>query len=87
MDKNEEYVIKITGALGEVFNEESEHFIAELKNIDLTAFFTAANVSLGVMYNHYTGDHKNAIEFTHLLNGLAVQRAIESATKEAGANG
>lgn len=87
MDKHEEYVIKITGALGEIFNEESEHFIVELKNVDLTAFFTAANAALGVMYTHYTGDQKNAIEFTHLLNGLAVQRAIESATKEADANG
>ncbi|WP_426043229.1 hypothetical protein [Bacillus pumilus] len=45
MDKHEEYVIKITGALGEIFNEESEHFIAELKNVDLTAFFTSANAS------------------------------------------
>lgn len=83
MNKHEEYVIKIVGALGEVFNEESEHFIAELENVDLTAFFTAAGAALGVMFNHYTGEQKNAIDFTHLLNGLAVQRAIESATKEA----
>ncbi|MEK5298664.1 hypothetical protein [Bacillus sp. FSL R5-0659] len=83
MDKHDEYAIKIAGALEEVFHEESEHFIAELKNVDLTEFFTAASTALGVMYNHYTGDHKNSIEFTHVLNGLAVRKAIESATKEA----
>lgn len=87
MDKHDEYAIKIAGALEEVFHEESEHFIAELESVDLTAFFTAASTALGVMFNHYTGDQKNAIEFTHLLNGLAVRKAIESATKEAGANG
>ncbi|MBQ4817635.1 hypothetical protein IHP72_15375 [Bacillus pumilus] len=87
MNKHEEYVIKIACALEEVFNEYSEHFIAELKNVDLTAFYTAANAALGIMYNRHTGDQKNAIEFTHLINGLAVQRAIESAAKEAGANG
>ncbi|MFF2413498.1 hypothetical protein [Bacillus safensis] len=87
MDKHEEYVIKIAGALEELFFEDSHHYIAELEDVDLTAFFTSANAALGLLFNRYTGDHKNAIEFTHLLNGLAVQKAIESATKEAGANG
>ncbi|WP_144666698.1 hypothetical protein [Bacillus altitudinis] len=82
MNKHEEYVIKIACALEEVFNKESEHFIAELKNVDLTAFYTSANAALGIMYNRHTGDDKNAIEFTHLLNGLAVQRAIENVEKE-----
>ncbi|EDW22492.1 hypothetical protein FO510_05430 [Bacillus pumilus] len=87
MDNHEQHVIKIVGALGEVFNEESEHFIAELEKVDLTEFFTAATAALGVMFNHYTGEQKNAIDFTHVLNGLAVRRALENATKEAGANG
>ncbi|AOC55298.1 hypothetical protein [Bacillus pumilus] len=87
MDKHDEYAIKIAGALEEVFHEESEHFIAELENVDLTEFFTAATAALGVMFNHYTGEQKNAIDFTHVLNGLAVRRALENATKEAGANG
>jgi len=83
MNKHEEYTIKIACALEEVFNEDSEHFIAELKNVDLTAFYTAANAALGIMFNRHTGDQKNAIEFTHLLNGLAVQKAIESVEKGA----
>ncbi|WP_353854767.1 hypothetical protein [Bacillus sp. Bos-x628] len=82
MDRHEQYVIKIIGALEEVFKKDSEHFISELKDVDLTSFFTAASAALGMMFNQYTGEQKNAIDFTHVLNGLAVRRVLEIATKE-----
>ncbi|WHM14866.1 hypothetical protein [Bacillus velezensis] len=78
MGKYEQYTQGIFGAISEVFNEESEHFIAELEDVDLTEFFTAANMALLFMVNEFTGEQKNALEFTHVLNGLAAQKAVES---------
>ncbi|AWM47455.1 hypothetical protein [Bacillus amyloliquefaciens] len=78
MGKYEQYTLGIFGAISEVFNEESDHFIAELEDVDLTEFFTAANMALLSMFNEFTGEQKNALEFTHVLNGLAAQKAVES---------
>ncbi|MCY8002822.1 hypothetical protein MOB86_01205 [Bacillus haynesii] len=76
MDKHAQYSLALAGAISEVFNEESEHYISELRDIDLTEFFTSANSALLMLFNEFTGKKKNAIEFTHVLNGLAVQKAI-----------
>ncbi|MCY9008349.1 hypothetical protein MOE50_04950 [Bacillus inaquosorum] len=78
MDKYEQYTQGILGAISDVFNEESDHFITELEDVDLTEFFTAANMALLLLFNEFTGDQKNALEFTHVLNGLAAQKAIET---------
>ncbi|ATH94511.1 hypothetical protein ACH95_17175 [Bacillus glycinifermentans] len=78
MDKHQMYSVALSGAIFEVFNKESEHFIEELTDVDLTEFFTAANTALLMIFNELTGEKKNAIEFTHVLNGLAVQKTIEN---------
>ncbi|KJR67813.1 hypothetical protein [Bacillus velezensis] len=82
MGKYEQYTQGILSAISDVFNEDSEHYLTELENVDLTEFFTAANMALLLLFNEFTGDQKNALEFTHVLNGLAAQKAIEN-VKEA----
>ncbi|MBN7743863.1 hypothetical protein JYA35_14855 [Bacillus velezensis] len=78
MGKYEQYIQGILGAISEVFNEESEHYLTELEDVDLTEFFTAANMALLFLFNEFTGDQKNALEFTYVLNRLAAQKAVES---------
>lgn len=78
MGKYEQYTQGILGAITDMFNEDSEHYFTELEDVDLTEFFTAANMALLLLFNELTGDQKNALEFTHVLNGLAAQKAIEN---------
>ncbi|TJZ71418.1 hypothetical protein FA037_05730 [Bacillus amyloliquefaciens] len=78
MGKYEQYTQGILGAITDMFNEDSEHYFTELEDVDLTEFFTAANMALLLLFNELTGDQKNALEFTHILNGLAAQKAIEN---------
>ncbi|MCP6682959.1 hypothetical protein [Bacillus nakamurai] len=78
MGKFEQYTQGILGAISDVFNEDSEHYLTELEDVDLTEFFTAANMALLFLFNEFTGDQKNALEFTHVLNRLAAQKAIEN---------
>lgn len=40
-------------------------------------FFTAINMVACNMYNEITGDNKNILEFSYLVNQLAVQHIIE----------
>ncbi|MDQ8094220.1 hypothetical protein [Bacillus amyloliquefaciens] len=49
-----------------------------MEDVDLTEFFTAANMALLFLFNEFTGDQKNALEFTYVLNRLAAQKAIEN---------
>ncbi|PRS16591.1 hypothetical protein C6W27_09340 [Bacillus paralicheniformis] len=78
MTKYELYTQGLVSAIADVFNEESDNYMGDLKDADLTEFFTAANMALTMLFNEFTDDDKNAIEFTHVLNGLAVQKAIEN---------
>ncbi|MED4828179.1 hypothetical protein [Bacillus atrophaeus] len=81
MGKYEQYTRGILEAISDIFNEESEHYISELEDVDLTEFFTAANMALLMLFNEFTGEQKNALEFTHVLNRLAAQKAIETVRK------
>lgn len=73
------YTTNIMGAISEVFEEESDYYIGSLDELDTTQFFTALLSATGLLYNELTGDHKNMVETTHLLNSLAVQKAVQSA--------
>ncbi len=53
-------------------------------NENLTEDFTAMVFALNMFYNNITGDTMDIIEFTHLLNTLAVQHLMEDHPTEKG---
>lgn len=71
------YSVKIMGALQELFDEDSEHFIDVNQIVEedgLTDFFHAlSNVVPTKVFNKLTGDDKNYLEFNHLANQLVFQ--------------
>ena len=80
MAKNEKYLqyaAQISGAIGEMFNEDSEWQIdqEELQEGDnLTHFIHAlANIAPAHIYNKITSDDKNHLEFNHIANQLCFQ--------------
>ncbi|MED3832967.1 hypothetical protein [Peribacillus frigoritolerans] len=81
MGKYENYTFRLVSAINEVFNEESEHFIASLDEIDATTLFTALLGASNYVFNDLTDDNKNLIEMTHVLNSLAVQHIVKNSDK------
>ncbi|MCY1720184.1 hypothetical protein OU798_07510 [Prolixibacteraceae bacterium Z1-6] len=67
----------ITGAIGSMFEEDSEWNIDQeelMEGDNLTHFFHAlANVAPTHLFNQLTGDDKNQLEFNHVANQLCFQ--------------
>jgi len=54
-------------------NDENENYI-DMKEVDLTDFFHAlANILPTYIFNKYTGEDKNQLEFNHVANLLCFQ--------------
>ena len=63
-------------------NEENENYI-DMSQIDLTDFFHAlANVLPTYVFNKYTGDTKNQLEFNHEANHLCFQYSVKQDKSE-----
>lgn len=74
MEKELGYTQAIIEAVNSLFDEESELQKYEgWDKVDLTSFFTAYIMAGNYMFNTLTGDDKNNLEFTHLVNQLIVQ--------------
>lgn len=82
METCEKYTIALLGAISEVFDEESDHFISRSAELDATEFFTALLVASTHVFNVLTGEDKTLVEMTHVLNSLAVQKAVQSAEED-----
>jgi len=82
MSKYEKYTFNLVNAINEVFEEESENFIADLDELDATTFFTAMLGAATYVFNDLVDDNKNLVEMTHILNGLAVQHILKKAKEE-----
>ena len=76
-EKHLQYAAMLSGKIAEIFDEESEYHIdqEELQEGDnLTHFFHAlANVMPTHLFNKFTGDKKNHLEFNHIANQLDFQ--------------
>lgn len=83
METCEKYTTALLGAINEVFDEESDHFISRLEELDATEFFMAILVATTHLLNTLTGEDKTLIETTYVLNTLAVQKAIKIAKEDA----
>lgn len=80
MSKNEKYLqyaAMITGAIGSMFEEDSEWAVDQeelMEGDNLTHFIHAlANVAPAHVFNNLTGDSKNHLEFNHVANQLCFQ--------------
>ena len=80
MSKNEKYLqyaAMITGAIGSMFEEDSEWAVDQeelMEGNNLIHFMRAlANVAPVHLYNSLTGDNKNQLEFNHVANRLCFQ--------------
>ena len=76
-EKYLQYAALISGAIGSMFEEDSEYAIDQeelMKDDNLTDFMHAlANVAPTHLFNGLTGDNKNQLEFNHLANQLCFQ--------------
>lgn len=75
--KQNRYFIKLCGAMNEIFEEESEHYI-DLENMqegdNATDFFHAVGNMLPThIYNELTNSEKNCLQFNHIANQLIHQ--------------
>lgn len=84
VDKNIEYANQIAISIKNLFIENEEERIVnnidfeELKEEDnLTEFFIGYLKAGTLIFNDFTGEDKNHLEFTHLLNQLCVQDLVK----------
>ena len=83
LKKNEQYATEILISINNLLHEEEQrrpcHIdIKELvEGENLTEFFIGYLKAGTLMFNKFTGQDKNNLEFTHILNQLCVQDLIE----------
>jgi len=68
-----DYAAKINGKLAEIFDENDDFYI-DPNEMDVTEFFHAlSTVAPCHIFNKFTGQNKNHLEFNHLANQLCFQ--------------
>lgn len=82
MNKIEEKAITFISAITDVYRDEENRELEAFSKMDLsedvTEDFTAMLVAMKVIFEGITGDHdSDIIDFTHILNKLAVQHVME----------
>lgn len=81
--KIEEKAVRFLFALSDVYRNEENRQLEAFSKLDLdlddvTGDFTAMLLAVRQMYARITGDEKtDLIDFTHILNKLAVQHIVE----------
>ncbi len=85
MEKQFQYAAKLSGAISQCFDEDSEYYIdqKELHEGDnLTHFFHAlANITPNMYFSELTGEKMNNLEFNHIANQLCFQYSNQSDDK------
>lgn len=82
--KIKEKAINFYNAITNVYrDEENQRVLQEMKlsNEDLTEDFIALILALNIFYDNATGEQTEIIDFTHILNRLAVQHLLEKQVK------
>lgn len=84
MTKIEEKVMAFVTAITDVYRDEENRELEAFEKMefsdDVTEDFTAMLVAFQFIYSKITGDnHSDIIDFTHILNKLAVQYVMEGA--------
>lgn len=77
MDDQAQMVFNIANRVNGLFDNEEEGATYDLRTIDATQFFTAYVKAGTYLFNSFTGQDKNNLEFTHLANQLIVQDLLD----------
>lgn len=81
-NKTEEYAMAVVDSIMSIFRDKEDNgnqvYHYDLDKIDATEFFTGMVIGCCHVFNKFTGDDKNLIEFTHLCNQLIVQYLFEA---------
>ena len=80
-EEMEQTIAKVYGNLNNVFlSEENRNQVMEIKADNLTEdFFIASLIAFKMQFEALTHDEKDIIEFTHMLNSLAIQFIMDEA--------
>ena len=86
-EKYMQYAIQISGTIGEMLSEEDHNYHIDPKELqdgdNMTHFIHALTTVVPArMYNHFTNDTKNHLEFNHLANQLCFQYMRDIIDKE-----
>lgn len=84
MAKIEEKAMAFATALTDVYRDEENRELEAVEKMefsdDITEDFTAMLIAMRVIFMKITGDtDSDIIDFTHILNKLAIQYAMEGA--------
>ena len=72
----EDIASKLLLSLSEQLNNDENEYHIDMQEVDLTDFFHAlANILPTYIFNKYTGEDKNQLEFNHIANQLCFQYA------------
>ena len=81
MNKIQEKALHIFNAIANVYRSEEDEepeIISNLKfSDDITEDFTAMLIAFHLVYEHIVGGDGDLIDFTHILNKLAVQYIMD----------
>lgn len=81
-DKVYEYAQATADAILSLFKDEEDggnpNYHYDLAKIDGTEFFTGLIMGCNAVYQRLTGDEKNNLEFTYLMNQLIVQHMLKN---------
>ena len=82
MKEFENKTLYFNTALKDVYRDEENRELPEipkmeLKSETLTEDFTAMLYGMSVLFSEITGNDCDIIEFTHILNKLAIQHLLE----------
>ena len=79
MKFNEKIINFLTAITNTYRSEENQNFTQQMKldNENLTEDFTAMVFALNMFFNKVTGEEIDVLDFTHLLNKLAVQHLMD----------
>lgn len=78
MDKGARKTLQFVEALADCYRDEEERTSFNYEKLplneeELTDDFTRMLIALHILYKRITGDEKDLIGFTHILNRLALQ--------------
>ena len=88
IEKNEQYTYEILTSINNLLKSEEEQTYCHIefkeltKGDNLTQFFIGYLKAGTVIFNKFTGQDKNNLEFTHILNQLCVQDLLEKKNPE-----
>ncbi len=86
MKKVKEKALQFLTALSDVYRDEEDRELEAFEKMqfseDATEDFTAMLLAMKAVFDRVIGDDSDLIDFTHILNKLAVQYIMESKRKE-----